>query len=177
MAPARSQAAAVAERHVRRISCPILIMTIVQQLTPFTCGLACIESVCVDLGRPKKQEDFLREFKNELIADIKDIGVFGATSLDLITLILQRQGFTVQRWKDHRPEIQQEVFEKVDLTKQAMIIVAHFNLDAWHSVRFAGMKKQDDVIFAVEPSFGGSGIVEYSILNLIKWKYEFLIIS
>lgn len=94
-------------------------MTIVQQITPFTCGLACIESVCADFGRPKKQEDFLREFKNELIGDIKDIGVFGATSLDLMVHILQKQGFTIQRVKDHRPEVQQERFEKIDLTKQS----------------------------------------------------------
>jgi hypothetical protein len=152
-------------------------MTIVHQITPFTCGLACIESVCADFGRSKRQEDFLREFKNELIADIKDIGVFGATSLGLMTHILQKQGFTVVHWKDHRPEIQQEIFEKVDLAKQAILITAHFNLDAWHSVRFAGMKKQDDVVFAVDPSFGGAGIFEYSIANFIKWKYEFLVIS
>ncbi|MEY2466306.1 MAG: Peptidase family [Verrucomicrobiota bacterium] len=152
-------------------------MTIVQQLTPFTCGLACIESVCADFGRPKKQEDLLREFKNELIADIKDIGVFGATSLGLMVHILQKQGFTVQACEDHRPEIQQEVFEKIDLTKRAIIITAHFNLDAWHSVRFAGMKKQDDVIFVVDPSFGTAGISEHSISNLIKWKYKFLMIS
>lgn len=152
------------------------VMTIVQQITPFTCGLACIESVCADLRKPKKQEDLLREFKNELIADIADIRNFGATSLNLMFQILQKQGFTVQKWKDHRPEIQQEQFEKIDLTKQAIIIVAHFNLDSWHSVRFAGMK-QDDTFFAVEPSFNQAGIVEYSIFNLIKWDYSFLTIS
>ena len=151
-------------------------MTLVQQITPFTCGLACIESVCIDLGRPKKQEDLLRDFKSELIADTNDIGNFGAASFELMSHILQKQGFTVQKCKDHRSEIQQELFEKIDLTKQAIIIAANFNLNAWHSVRFAGMK-QDDTLFAVEPSFAKSGIAEYSISNLIKWDYSFLVIS
>lgn len=151
-------------------------MTIVPQLTPFTCGLACIESVCTDLGRPKRQEDFLREFKSELIADISRIEHFGATSNELMRRILERQGFTVQQWKDHRPEIQQEQFETLDLAKRAILITAHFNLNSWHSVRFAGMK-QDDTLFAMEPSFAKSGIAEYSISNLIKWDYSFFIIS
>ena len=151
-------------------------MTIVQQITPFTCGLACIESVCADFGRPKRQEDFLREFKAELIADITKIEHFGATSNVLMRHILQRQGFTVAHHKDHRPEVQQEQFEKIDLAKQAILITAHFNLNGWHSVRFAGMK-QDDTLFAMEPSFAKSEIAEYSISNLIKWDYSFFVIS
>ena len=133
-------------------------------------------AVCIDLAKPKRQEDFLREFKNELITDIKDIGVFGATSLGLMALILQRQGFTAQRFKDHRPEVQQEVFEKLDLRKMAILITAHFDFHSWHTVRFAGMKKKDGTMFVMDPSFGGSGIVEHSISNLIKWDYSFLVI-
>ncbi|MEX2580867.1 MAG: hypothetical protein WD342_17540 [Verrucomicrobiales bacterium] len=151
-------------------------MKLVTQLTPFTCGLACIESVCSDFDIAKTEADLLREFKNELLNGVSDYGNFGATHEGLVDLILQKLGFATNHRKDHRPEVLNEIFDKLDLTKTAILINANFNLNSHHCVRFAGIK-EDDVLFVMDPSFNGSSIQEYSLANLIAWDYSFIIIE
>ena len=153
-------------------------MTIVQQLTPFTCGLACIESVCADFGRDGRQEKLLRDFKGELLTDARKYEEFGSTSPDLECRILQQLGFTLLRCvRDHRPEIKQLIFEKVDLSKQAILMTANFHLQSRHCVRFAGVAANGN-LSVMEPSLvNKSEIKEYSIEDLISWDYSFCIFT
>jgi len=151
-------------------------MQLVTQLTPFTCGLACVESVCADFGVLKRQEDMLRDFRGELLKGIVKIEHFGCINPTLMTHILIQYGFSVQACRDHRPEIQQEIFEKVDPATTAIIISAHFKLNSHHSVRFGGME-DGDTLFAMNPTFNGAKIDKYSISKLITWDYEFLVIE
>ena len=154
-------------------------MTIVQQLTPYTCGLACIESICADFGRDGRQEKLLRDFKNELLAGARKYEEFGSTSPQMECHFLTQLGFTLERCvRDHRPEVQQETFEKIDLATQAILISANFHLQSRHCVRFAGMKDTTDTMLVMEPSLiNQSKIAEYSIADLIKWDYSFCIFS
>ena len=67
-------------------------MHLVQQLTPFTCGLACIESVSFDLGHPITQAELLVRYKDELIGSAGEkIEQFGAqpetTSNTFLTIL------------------------------------------------------------------------------------------
>lgn len=148
----------------------------VTQLTPFTCGLACIESVCFDFGINKKQEDFLRDFKGELLSGITEVGHFGCTNPRMIEYILRRIGLSVQSWKDHRPEIQSEIFERIDPIQNPVIISAHFELNYHHVVRFNGINS-DGKILVMNPTFSGATIDKYQLSDLIKWDYEFLLIT
>jgi hypothetical protein len=75
---------------------------IVQQLTPFTCGLACIESVSFDLGRPITQAELLVRYKQELIGSTEKIEHFGAATGGHIEYFLNDLGFRTSVHKDHR---------------------------------------------------------------------------
>lgn len=124
----------------------------------------------------RKQEDLLRDFKVFLFQGAAKLEQFGATSDAMMVAILQRLGFTVDYKHDLRPEVQQEVFEKIDLTTSAVLICANFHLASNHCVRFWGMD-QGDSVFVMDPSFNGYRIDSHSISNLIKWNYRFMEIT
>ncbi|HOG93423.1 MAG TPA: hypothetical protein PLE80_07610, partial [Opitutaceae bacterium] len=83
-------------------------MHLVQQLTPFTCGLACVESITTDAGRPITQAQLMVRFKGLLLQTIPNVGIFGATNQLVLAAILQDLGFQVFPGKDHRKDVMRE---------------------------------------------------------------------
>ena len=153
-------------------------MHLVDQLTPFTCGLACIESLTTDFQFPATQAQLLVRYKNELIADVRDCGDFGSTSLRLLTKIWVDLGFSGDWQKDHRKvEVREQIFRKLQ-ANQSVFIICNYQRNGFHCVRYAGLK-DDETIFAMVPAFGvvPSNVQEVSIQNLIDWDYSFALIT
>jgi hypothetical protein len=154
-------------------------MHLVNQITPFTCGLACIESVTHDLGFVANQGHCLARFKKLLINSVSDIGDFGATNTPTIALILTELGYKAAPIRDFRiPEIPNGYFKPLDHSNQAIIIQCRYQDTAWHAMRYTGMK-DDDTIFAMVPSFGRDDafIEEIPFRKLVDWDYSFVFIQ
>jgi hypothetical protein len=153
-------------------------MHIVDALTPFTCGLACIESLTRDFNVLITQAESLVKYKKQLLADVRDYGDFGSTSDGLLRSIWEDLGFRGHWQKDHRKaEVRELVFKTVQ-ANQSIFIMSDYRKNGWHCVRFAGVK-DDDTIFAMVPVFGlvPSSVEEISIQNLIDWNYSFAVIT
>ena len=153
-------------------------MHIVDQLTPFTCGLACIESLTTDFNVPITQAQLLVKYKKQLIADVRDYGDFGATSTNLLRVIWEELTFTGYWQKDHQKDAVRElVFKKLQIN-QSIFLVADYQKNGTHCMRYAGLK-DDDTIFAMVPAFGllPTTVEELSFQNLIAWDYSFAVIS
>lgn len=152
-------------------------MTLTHQITPFTCGLACIESIAHDLGKPITQCEILKKYKKELIAGCGRIEQFGAVPDHVLEDILQREGFATSPHKDHRKDLVKKLFDNLT-QKQAVLITALFAGHAWHSVRWAG-NKNDNTFFVMDPNFGNPQpvISEYDIDLFIQWDFSFIVVT
>jgi hypothetical protein len=153
-------------------------MHIVDQLTPFTCDLACIESLTTDFKMPITQAQLLVRYKKQLIADVRDYGDFGATSTGLLKVIWEDLGFTGSWFRDHRQaEVREAVFKPLQM-HQSIFLVADYQKNGRHCMRYAGLK-DDDTVYAMVPAFGlkPSFVEELSFQNLIAWDYSFAVIS
>ena len=157
---------------------PPLAMFMQNQLTPFTCGLACIESVSVDFGQPISQPQMLIRYKRALIAEATDGKNFGATSNQLMQQIWQDLGFKGE-WKrnHHITEIRENVLGKLQ-PKQAILISSFFQRTAFHCCRYFGMK-DNDTIFALVPLFYEEQprMMDIALSALVEWDFEYALIS
>ena len=152
-------------------------MQIVDQLTPFTCGLTCLESLTSDFPPAITQAEMLVRYQALLIRDTPDIGNFGATTPAAIKKICDDLGFKGDWVKDHRKEVvREQLFKRVKNT-ESVFICSNYEKNGWHCIRFAGLK-DDDTVFAMVPEFGShSRIREVSIQNLIDWDYSFALLA
>jgi hypothetical protein len=149
-------------------------MHLVQQITPFTCGLACIESFTTDEGKAISQSALLTRYKGLLLQTIPKTEVFGATNPLVLAYILQDLGFRIFSGKDHRKDV---VREQLKRSKNALLCANH-QLQAWHCWRFESVV-DDDSVSAMNPGFflPTAKIETLTIDDLIKWDYSFILVS
>ncbi len=149
-------------------------MHLVQQLTPFTCGLACVESITTDAGRPITQAQLMVRFKGLLLQTIPNVGIFGATNQLVLAAILQDLGFQVFPGKDHRKDVMREALKKAKYA----LICAHHQLKDHHCWRFE-MVVDDDHITAMNPGFflPSPQVDTIAMDDLIKWDYSFVVVA
>lgn len=152
-------------------------MHFVQQITPFTCGLACIESVSFDMGKPITQCEMLKIYKDLLLISCPKREEFGSANTITLLRILNDIGFKTCRHKDHNPKAGYEVLSKLT-DKQTAIICANFNNKADHCMRWVENKNQN-IAFLMNPSFDllSAKTEEISFDDLIKWSFEFIVIT
>ena len=153
-------------------------MQIVNQLTSFTCGLACIESLSADFNAPITQCEMLIKYKERLIKDVPDFGDFGAARPALLEFIWQDLGFTGSWQKNNhdKTNVKESVFKTLKVN-QSILIFCNFNKNSWHCIRFSCLKN-DDTISAMIPLFlEPSRIDDVSLQNLIDWEFYYAIIS
>ena len=152
-------------------------MRLVQQLTPFTCGLACVESVSFDLGKPITQAELLVRYKDVLIGSAQKIEHFGAATGETIEYLLNDLGFKTSIHKDHRLNVVTDMLNGLS-ENQAVLISAHFNHSTWHIVRWAGFQDQQTLL-AMNPSFSlpGATIMPYPFADLVDWDSTLLLVT
>ena len=152
-------------------------MHIVQQLTPFTCGLACIESVSFDLGRPITQAELLVRYKQELIGAAGKIERFGAATGEVIESFLIDLGFRTSVHKDHRFEVVRDTLNALS-PKEAALISGHFYHSGWHFVRWAGFQDEQTVL-AMNPAFSlpAAVVMPFSFKDLVAWEFTLLLVG
>ena len=152
-------------------------MHLVQQLTPFTCGLACIESVSFDLGQPITQAELLVRYKQELIGSAGKIEHFGAASGGHIEYFLNDLGFRTSAHKDFRHDVVRATLNALSDT-QAALISGHFYHAGWHFVRWAEFQ-DDDTMLAMNPAFSlpAATVMPFSLADLVEWDFTMLLVS
>ena len=127
------------------------LMHLVQQLTPFTCGLACIESVAFDLGSPITQAEILRRYKNDLIGCASNIQLFGEIIGETLIYLLNDLGFKTAVYENCAHDQFRDVLANLS-QKQAAIISMKLSKSAWHFVRWAGFQ-DDNRLLVMNPAF------------------------
>ena len=150
----------------------------VNQITPFTCGLACIESVATDLGISITQCDMLIKYKQELLADVPDYGDFGSTSPPLIQTIWRNLGLNGAWTRDHDiPHVRNTVFANIN-PKQAVLIFSNLEKRAWHCTRFIQLNGAHCVDLMV-PVFHqpAAATLTFSFQDLADWDFHYAVIS
>ena len=140
-------------------------MTLIQQITPFTCGLACIESLLFDLGQPITQADMLKKYKSLLKANITQIEHFGATTPDVMARILRDQNCLVELVQINSPTTLTERL----VANSNCLMVATVSPGNTHCFRFIC---QDDQFFQLmDPGFNqpSATIHQISIVTVANW--------
>jgi hypothetical protein len=152
-------------------------MRLVQQLTPFTCGLACVESASFDLGKPITQAELLVRYKDVLIGSSQKIEQFGAATGETIDYLLNDLGFTTFIHKDHRLDVVRDTLNRLS-ERQAALISGHFNQSTWHFVRWAGFQ-DEQTLLAMNPSFSlpRATIMPYAFTDLVNWDFTLLLVT
>lgn len=71
------------------------------QITPYACGLACLESIFDDFGIGISQAEMMIRFKNELLQGLRSRESFGSVNLVNVQYLVGRLGIKFKAWKDH----------------------------------------------------------------------------
>jgi hypothetical protein len=122
-------------------------MTFVQQITPFTCGLACIESLTTDLGVSITQSEILTRFKAVLLNGLPKHEIFGVSSPPLIAYIFRDLGL----------QATEETISDSDILRQRITSNPHCILTATvspgntHTFRCVGL--DSDKLVMMDPGF------------------------
>jgi hypothetical protein len=148
-------------------------MTEVVSLTPFTCGLACVESICFDFGLEKRQEDFLRDYKS-LLLGIGKIEHFGSTNPFILKTIIKSLGFDCHYTESPPSDSRKKFFDNFDHSKSAIIIFAHIQQKFHHTFRFSNMTEKEELKL-LDPNFvDGPKSSNYSFQTMENWNYSLL---
>ncbi len=152
-------------------------MRLVQQLTPFTCGLACIESVSFELGKPITQAELLVQYKDILIGSAEKLEHFGAAKGETIEFLFNDMGFTTSVHKDHRADVVRATLDALS-QNQAALISGDFQHSGWHFVRWAAFQ-DDQTLLLMNPSFSlpCAAVMPYSFTDLVDWDFTLLLVT
>jgi len=148
-------------------------MHYVNQLTPFTCGLACIESVATDFNIQTSQAKLLVDYKHQLLADARKLGDFGSASPTMMTVIWQALGIKGQWLQDHNvPDFRQNVLATLNHNREAILFFADFQKNGWHCIRFEALDGQNGIKVMV-PVFQHATALPMTITgqDLVDWGF------
>lgn len=148
-------------------------MTLVQQLTPFTCSLACVESLTTDLGKRISETEILREFKAELRSQIVKVEQFGAASPELVDYILKSKGFVTKLAHQNSKD---ELLEFWSLFGGCIVtcIISPSEIHTYRIIEF-----RDESVELMDPGFFrvSAGSETCTIDQLLLWDSRFLFVS
>lgn len=149
-------------------------MTLVQQLTPLTCGLACVESLSIDMGFPVTQAELLKRFKSELLFQLPETWRFGSTSQYLLVEILHQLGFGTELVK---PEPLGHLAKRYKANDNS-IVVCQCAPGAVHCFR-VGRFLSTDLLEVMDPAFDAPSarIIELPLSQLVKWDSYHIFVS
>jgi len=85
----------------------------VPALTPYTCGLACLESYFSDIGRPLDQCEILKKYPQYVTnSDPSKFNEFGATSDTQLVDLCRHLAFVADRYEDLRQDVVDDWFDR-----------------------------------------------------------------
>ncbi|MBL9185041.1 MAG: hypothetical protein JNN17_23040 [Verrucomicrobiaceae bacterium] len=148
--------------------------TLLQQLTPFTCGLACIESLTTDLGCRITEAEILRRYKNELLSKLPQIEQFGATTPEDHQLILSKQGLK----SDLLHLITKKELHALFSSNVNCIVTSVITPAEIHTFRVLSFDGSNSVKL-MDPGFFNNGvtIAECTLDQLLAWDSRFLFVE
>jgi hypothetical protein len=144
-------------------------MKIVQQITPWTCSLACIESICFDLGiKNASQQELIESFGDILMKNCQGRQEhLGIASPATVRFILKQLGFSVVDKKCH-PQINVPILQAIDLSQEVSLVQGNIEKEGNHCTRFAGLEGEN-VVRLMNPKIEGADICKYTIEELNAW--------
>jgi len=151
--------------------------TLVDQLTPYTCSLACLESYFADVQKPLSQADMLKQHYQVLqIHDPKHRHEYGAADDGKIIGLCTALGFSAGLYMDFRQQEVERAFQDALGKKSAVLILCFWGNQDHHCVRLSEVK-MPGVYEVMCPGFPTSGLVNVTFPSLVSWGFRFLIIS
>lgn len=158
---------------------PLDAMTFTQQITPYTCALACLESFYRDHGNPITQQTLLRDHPAKCfvgrIHEGRDIS--GALALDEFTDLCVDLGLAPVVGRDFKPEITIPFVLAVQQRQAIIFFVTHFNGGGGpqHVVGFSHMSDAD--VFQVMNPSGNPSFRPITRQQLVAWGTSFVRIT
>lgn len=154
------------------------------QITPFTCGLACLEGISHELGAPITQAQLLIRFRKPLydhvISSEPGIGIFGSAKNGLLQYIWGKLGFDGTWLPGPAPAIFRDQILKPLKTTERVLISCHYENNQYHTFRYAGIVNESS-IHTIFPSFGefyqDATDVPVSFQHLVDWNYSYAVLS
>lgn len=139
------------------------------QITPFTCGLACLEGVLADLGLADTQETMLVTYKSTLLYGITGHD-FGTLNRVNVRLLAAKLGVKVQIWKDHDPASVAARFAAPTNVKGAIIGFTREGVNHMAKVESC----ENHVVTVSEPDFNKDtpDVKSYTVAELIGYDFE-----
>lgn len=148
-------------------------MTLVQQITPFTCGLACIESLTRDFGVGISQCEMLIKYKELLLSEAPKLEDFGSITFTGISTILEDRGLDGECHHSNTPH---NIINALQTSKNG-IIWAKVDEGQNHYFRFSDFLNGQ--LFVMDPRFGLPKAVEgwIELVNFLSVDSIFIIIT
>jgi hypothetical protein len=151
--------------------------TIVDQLTPYTCSLACLESYFTDIQKPLSQADMLKQHYGILqIPDPQHRHEYGSADDGKIIGICTALGFSPGLYMDFRQAEVEKAFSDALTKKHGVMIMAFWNNQTNHCVRLAAIKLPG-LYEVMCPVFPKSQLLDVTFPQLVSWAFRFLIVS
>jgi hypothetical protein len=155
-----------------------LPVTPIPALTPYTCGLACLESVFLDMGRPLSQSDMLKQFYPFLLnPDPEHFHEYGSTTPNQIIGICQHLGFKiVQTGQDFTEANCATVFGDWLSKDVAVLIYSFWQGKYHHCVRLSKILTTSEYE-VVNPSLAHFDITKVLFSDLVSWQFGYIAIG
>ncbi|MGA9453828.1 MAG: hypothetical protein WBW41_21065 [Verrucomicrobiia bacterium] len=152
-------------------------MTFTEQITPYTCGLACLESFYRDHGNPTTQQSLLKEFPAKCfvgrILDGRDIS--GALALHEFADLCVHLGLEPVVGRDFRPEVTIPFIQSIQVHQAVIFFITHFGGGPTHFVRFSRMTGAD--VFEVLNPSGNPPFLPITWQQFVAWDTYFVRIT
>jgi len=151
--------------------------TIIDQLTPYTCSLACLESYFIDIKKPLSQCEILKNHYDILeVIDPAHKHEYGAIDRSKIIHLCTKLGFTAILYQDFRQKEVEQIFDDALKANNGIFIIANWNNKSSHCVRLSRIKATG-LYEAMCPIHPKSAMIDVKFSDLVQWGFMFLIIS
>jgi hypothetical protein len=146
-------------------------MTFTGQITPYTCGLACLESLYSEHGNPTTQQSLLQDYPAKCfvgrILDGRDIS--GALALHEFVDLCVHLGLQPFVFRDFRPEVAVPFIQGIQPRQAVIFFITHFGGSGGptHFMRFSRILAVD-VFEAMNPS-GNPEFIPITWQQFVDW--------
>jgi hypothetical protein len=150
---------------------------VIDQLTPYTCSLACLESFFIDAGKPMTQAEMLQQCYQILeIHDPQHRHEYGAADDGKIIGLCTSRGFSAGLYMDFRQPEVEKAFGDALQKKNGVLILSFWDNQTHHCVRLSDVK-MPGVYEVMCPGFPKSSLLNVTFPQLVSWGFRFMVIS
>lgn len=153
-------------------------VTIINQLTPYTCVLACLESYFEDIQKPKTQCEILKDCFAVIKNPTDERKDYGAISDVQVVALAAFLGFQAGLFMDFRQNHVEPVFIDALKNNKGVLISANWNGQSQHCVRLSGVKA-NGIYEVMCPMFGSqkSTLLDVTFVELVQWGFRYVLIQ